>query len=127
MKFKTQKQENEFTGLTQFNPKLSMVLLLLNQYTEIEFGRPITVTDLFRSQEDHDLLYANTTPDKRPKSSPHMFWKAADLRAKDFTEAQIKKLLVFVNCFTYTSGQGRPVGIYHAITGNVHHFHIQCD
>lgn len=117
----------QFNALQQHNPKLANTLTLLSNFTRLEFKKDITLTSVFRTQAEHDALYANTPEDKRPKSSPHMFWKAADIRSKDFSDAEIKRMLTFLNCFTYTSGQGKPVALYHTIAGNTFHFHIQCD
>lgn len=128
MRFKTDRINKEFyNDLPTKNKKLYTVLMLLDNFTQLEFGKDICLTDIFRTKEEFDSLYSQTPPDKRPVTSPHMFWNAADIRSTDFNEPQIKRMLTFLNCFTYASGQGKPVSLYHCIAGNVFHFHIQAN
>lgn len=127
MNFKSDRIKQEYDSLTALNPKLHDILSLLFTYCLYEFNKKITLTSIFRTQAEHDALYANTPPESRPKSSPHMFWKAVDIRSTDFNDKEKQKMLAFLNCFTYTSGQGRPVAMCHTVAGNVEHFHIQSD
>jgi hypothetical protein len=127
MRFKTPRQQSDFNELPVHNVKLKRVLEILDQFCSMEFGKDICLTDVYRTKAEFDALYAATPADKRPKTSPHCYWRAADIRSTDFTDAQIKKMLTFLNCFTYTSGQGKPVAIYHVINGNTFHTHIQVD
>lgn len=127
MKFKTDRIKQEFQQLYTKNRKLAEVLELLNLYTSLEFQKEITVTEILRTQAEFDALYSQTPAEKRPKTSPHLFWKGADLRSRDFTDKEKEKMKTFLNCFSYASGQGRPVCIIHTIAGNVEHFHVQCD
>lgn len=53
-----------------------------------------------------------------------MHWEAADIRSYDFTDNEIKKMLTFLNLFTYAGGQ-RNVSMVHTIANNAPHFHIQ--
>lgn len=127
MQFKTTKIKEEYNELTAQNKKLKTVLDMLDLYCMLEFKKEITLTHLFRTKEEHEKLYAQTPEHKRPKSSPHMFWNACDIRSWTFTDKEKDKMLRFLNCFNYKSGQGRPVAIVHTIAGNVEHFHIQCN
>ena len=129
MKFKTDRIRSEYqTQLLTRNPKLSALLGILDQATQLEFNKEITVTEILRTQAEFDALYSQTPPEKRPKTSPHLTWRAADFRVKDFTDKEQEKIKAFLNgFFTYASGQGRPVCIVHTIAGNVLHGHIQCD
>lgn len=113
--------------MTLQNKKLSQILKALDYFTQAEFDKEITITSIFRTQEEHDALYASTPTDKRPKWSPHMSWKAADIRSSDFTVAEKQRMLKLLNTCTYSSGQGKPVGLLHTIAGNVEHFHVQAD
>lgn len=125
MKFKEPKLKTEHDELYKRNPKLYALLGMLDGYCVMEFKKEITITHLFRTPEEQKQLYSQTP--NPPTTSPHMFWKACDIRSKDFTDAEIKKMLTFLNCFSYTSGQGKPVAIYHVIAGNTYHMHIQAD
>lgn len=128
MKFKTPRINDEFYNkLHTKNLKLYSILIMLDSFIKMEYNKEITLTEIYRSKEEFDALYAQTPEDKRPKTSPHMFWNAADIRSSDFTSFEKEKMKQFLNSFTYTTGQGKPVCIIHTITGNVEHCHVQCD
>jgi hypothetical protein len=127
MRFKTERIKKEYEELPDHNRKLIGALITLDMYCATEFGKDVCLTHVFRTKQEHDELYAQTPADKRPKSSPHMFWQAADIRSTDFTDKQIEKILKLFNCFTYKSGQGKPSAIYHTISGNTFHLHLQLD
>lgn len=128
MQFKTERLRQEFYELlTKQNDKLAEVINCLDKFVTWELNKVLTITSILRTQEEQDMLYVNVPEDKKVRTSPHMFWKAVDIRSTDFTDAEKKRMLAFLNCFTYHSGQGRPVAICHMIAGNVEHFHIQCD
>lgn len=125
MRFKTLQVEQEYATLfdQNKNQRLGKLLVALELFVSLEFGKELTLTSIFRTQEEHDALYAHTPPDKRPARSPHMDWGAVDLRSSDFTQEEITKMLSFLNCFSRKDG--KKVAIYHTISGNVAHFHIQ--
>lgn len=100
---------------------------MLADFVHFEFKEDLVVTSIFRTQAEHDALYALTPPDKRPKTSPHMYWNAFDIRSTVFSDAEKQRMLKFLNCFTYLTGQGKPVAILHSIAGNVEHFHVQAN
>lgn len=124
MKFKTENERREWAQVSTENPRMFKVGTMLDLYTQTEFGKEITLTEVYRTQAEHDALYAQTPPDKRPVTSPHMRWEAFDVRSHDFTQAQIDKMLKFLNLVTVYGGQ-RQCAIYHTITGNAFHFHVQ--
>jgi hypothetical protein len=96
---------------------------MLDNFTRLEFKKEVTITSILRTQEEHDALYAAVPAESKPPRSPHLYWSAVDIRSKDFTDAEIKRMLDFLNCFK--NNNGRPVAIYHAIPNNALHFHIQ--
>jgi len=114
----------EYAELANKNGKLHKLLALLDDYSYLNFGLRITITEIYRTQEEFDKLYAQTPPEKRPARSPHQDWNAADIRSSIYTEEQINKMLTFLNTFTYKTGV-KKVAIYHAIAGNVGHLHVQ--
>lgn len=123
MNFKTPNEKTEFDTLLTKNPKLVGVVNALDFFTQVSFGKSITVTEVYRTKEEHDKLYAATPEALRPKVSPHMSWESVDIRSSDFTDAQIQRMLSFLNCFV--NSNGKSVAIYHRIAGNAFHFHIQ--
>lgn len=123
IKFKDTKLEREYNELPVHNARLYKLLSALNAFCELELSKDIVITHLYRTQAEHDSLYAKTPPAQRPGRSPHQDWNAVDLRSSVFNDAEIKRMLSFLNCFTYRAG--KPVAMYHAIAGNVFHYHIQ--
>jgi hypothetical protein len=122
--FKTDRQKSDFEQLKSKNPRIVRLATALSEFCELELKKDITVTDVFRTQEEFEALYSQTPPEKRPPTSPHMRWEALDLRSSVFTDREIERMLAFLNCFSYQGGQ-RKVALYHTIAGNVAHFHIQ--
>jgi len=113
----------EYAELPVHNPRMIQVLLALSLFCEAEFKKHIMITSIFRTQQEHDALYAATEPAKRPLTSPHMTWEGVDLRSSTFTDAEITRMVAFLNMFTYRGG--KPVALYHKIAGGANHFHIQ--
>lgn len=123
MKYKTDRQKDDMYKLSLENPRLYKLVNILESFTQFEFKKELTITDVFRTKAEFDALYAATPVDKRPASSPHMFWNAVDIRSSDFTENERQLMLTFLNCFKNPSG--KVTAMCHAIAGNVLHFHIQ--
>lgn len=123
IKFKTDRIKDEFEkALFIKNPKLFKLLDTAAQFVELEFKKDIVLTEIYRSEEEYKALYAKAGA--VPKSMPHAKWQSADLRSSIYTPREIERLLAFFNQFTFYGGQ-RKVAIYHAISGNVMHFHVQ--
>ena len=109
--------------MTSKNSKLKAILENASLFVEQEFNKNLVITCLYRSPEENAALYKGAI---EPKWRPHTLWCGADLRSSIYTQDEIKKLLSFLNHFTVFSGQ-RKCASYHAIAGNVHHFHVQCE
>lgn len=125
MRFKTDKQLEDVNTLAVKNPKLYQILHMLEDFCTLEFKKDICVTDVYRTPADLAEIYKEV-PKPWP-NSPHLYWNAFDLRSTDFIESERIRMLQFLNSFSYTSGQGKPVSFIHAITGNVMHFHVQAN
>lgn len=99
---------------------------MISLYAEIEFGKPIVVTELSRTPAENTALYAATIAagGKEPDWRPHTQWLAFDLRSSTFTDREIQKMLSVLNSITSFGGQ-RKTAVYHAIAGNTFHFHVQ--
>lgn len=125
MKFKTTYEQAEWDQLKATNPRLVAIVGLLDQYCLMEFKKEITLTEVFRTKAEDDALYAPTPVEQRPNNpSPHCSWRAVDIRSKDFTEAQIKKMVSFLNHITVWGGK-KNCAMYHAIAGGAYHIHLQ--
>jgi uncharacterized protein YcbK (DUF882 family) len=123
VQYKNTKIETEWNRLITENPKLGNIVETLNAFTNIEFGKQVVLTHIFRTPEEQKALYAQTP--NPPATSPHMRWEAVDIRSTSFNDKEIQKMLTFLNLFTVYGGQ-RKCAIYHEIAGNTWHFHVQC-
>lgn len=124
IQFKTSRIEFEWGFLQLNNYKLYRLVKNLSEFVDLEFNKPILLTEVHRTQEEFDSLYSATPLEKRPKTSPHLRWGAVDLRSSIYTPREIERMLIYLNQFTYYGGQ-RKVALYHVINGNAYHFHIQ--
>jgi hypothetical protein len=121
--FKTDRIKQEFLKLQTLNPNLYKLIGIIGFFCEEELHKDITLTEVFRTQEEQKALYAQTPPERRPAFSPHMYWRAVDIRSFNFTQAEIARILALANCFRYV--QGKPVALCHSVTGNAMHLHFQ--
>lgn len=121
MRFKEQRESAEYTQLLAQNNRLWWLLSCIDVFCKFELHKDICITSVFRTPEEHKALYA-ATPNP-PVSSPHMFWEAADIRSSDFTQTEIDRMVKFANEFTFRNG--KQVALYHQVSGNAYHFHIQ--
>lgn len=123
LQFKTKRIESEYNELPVHNAKLKTLLDLAVQFVQLEFGKDVVVTEIYRSPEEYKALYA-ADPTRIPKSPPHTAWQAFDLRSSIYTADEIERLLQFFKCFRFYKGM-RSVALYHKIAGNAFHFHVQ--
>lgn len=121
MQFKTPRIREEFIDLTMKNDNLFKILTHADQYSQQEFKKEVVLTCIYRTPEENAALYASSV---EPAWRPHTAWCGADLRSTIYTDAEIQKLLSFLNHFTVYGGQRRCAS-YHTIAGNVFHFHVQ--
>lgn len=122
IEFKTKRIEDEFRELPTKNLRLFELLHVIERYCHLEFNKPIVLTEILRTMEEQKALYAQTP--NPPTDSPHMHWRAFDLRSTVYTDAEIQRLLKFINNFQYQKG-AKPTALYHKIAGNAYHFHVQ--
>lgn len=123
MNFKTSREKEEYDKLVGTNTDLYTIIISLDTFCRLEFHKEITITSVFRTQEEHTALYAQTPPEKRPATSPHCKWNAVDIRSAGFEAEEINRMLAYLNQFKNVSG--KPTALYHQIAGGAPHFHIQ--
>jgi hypothetical protein len=121
--FKTDRISKEWEELKTLNPRLRNILGQLTDYVDHEFKKQVVITCIYRSPEENAELYKDSV---EPAWRPHTLHCGADLRSSIYTPAEITKMLSFLNHFTVWKGQ-RKCAAFHAITGNVLHFHVQVD
>lgn len=123
IQFKTPRQTSDFGALQTKNPKLAQIANALSIFVSVNYGKDIVVTDVFRTKEEFDSLYAATPVERRPTDSPHCHYNAFDLRSSIYTSDEVDRIVSFLNLFNNPSG--RPVCLYHKIAGGTTHFHVQ--
>ena len=123
--YKTKRIEDEFKGDNTIKYELKQVIYMLSLYCELEFGKDVVITELYRTQSEQDFYYKDRdTYQRKPWKSVHQFGRGADIRSRNFTENQITKIIAFLNLKTYKSGSKYQTAIYHNI-GMGSHIHIQ--
>ena len=122
--FKTPRQAQDFGSLTNTNKRLYQFANLLSSFISLEFNKDVVVTDVFRTKEEFDALYAQTPVERRPTDSPHCYWNAFDLRSTLYTEAELTRIQAFADSFRYKNGV-KKVMLLHSIDGNSRHMHFQ--
>lgn len=117
MKYKTSKEMLDASELYDRNGRLLNLLVQLDLFTELEFGKEIVITSVQRTKEENKAANAS--------SEIHCYWGAADVRSSDFNKDQIDKILAFCNLFRYTGTAGHKVAMLHTVSGGAEHIHIQ--
>ena len=123
IQFKTPRIEQEYNQLPLQNKKLYRIINLAAEYMDLEFGKPVMLTEVYRTPEENAALYKESV---QPVWRPHTMWMGVDIRSSIYTDFEIQKLLEYLNLFTVFKGQ-RKTASYHKITGNALHFHVQAD
>lgn len=123
LQYKTPRIEQEYGELYRHNPSLFFLVKLAADYIDLAFFKNTVLTCVYRSPEENASLYAATG--KEPEWRPHTKWMGVDIRTSHLTQEEINKVLAVLQSLTVFGGQ-RKAAVYHAIKGNVPHFHIQC-
>ena len=116
IKFKDPSIEKEYYQLPLQNKRLYKLLLALEQFCDLELGKDIILTEIYRDPTE------NAKQGGIP-NSPHMSWEACDIRSWIYTDKEIERIKAFLNQFTFRNG--KQVCVYHAVKGGAPHFHIQ--
>ncbi len=124
VEFKTDRIKKEYLELKTKNNRLYRLIECISEFVSLEFNKNVVLTEVLRTQAEFEALYAQTPPAQKPARSPHMDWKAVDLRSSIYTPEEITRLVAFCNQFRFRAGL-KKVAIYHKINGNAFHFHVQ--
>ena len=123
IKFKTKRIEKEFYYNTSIKDRLKDIIYMLALYTELEFRKDITLTELHRTQEEQDSYYKdNDRYREKPWKSVHQYGRGADIRTKNFEQEEIMKMVDFLNHVHYSTKHN--TALFHDI-GIGEHIHIQ--
>lgn len=125
MKNDSKRLKTEYKQLMSKNMYMYNLLTDLNSFTQKQFKKGLVITMIFRTDAEQDYLYANSAKyQKRKFKSPHQFWHAVDVRSKTFTQAEIKKMVDYLNKKHNGPNYYKWTAKCHSI-GHGMHFHIQ--
>jgi hypothetical protein len=117
--------QKEYTQLKSKNKDLLDLIEDLNKFSQKEFKKVLTITMIYRTQEEQDYLYRNSEKYKKRKfKSPHQFFHAVDVRSKTFTNDQIKQMVDYINKKYDSKNYYKWTAKCHSV-GHGMHFHIQ--
>lgn len=118
--------KKELDELDKKNPKLADLLTDLCDYVKKEFAKDVTITMIFRTQEEQDEIYKdNEDYQKRRFKSPHQFWHSLDIRSRVFEKEEISKIEDYLNEKYNNSNFYKWTAKCHEVSGHGEHFHIQ--
>jgi hypothetical protein len=125
--WKTGRIKAEWNELPVHNARLARIVKLLVEYVDLEMGKNVVLTEILRTSDETQKLYAATVVagGAVPSWRPHEIWNAVDLRSSLYTDREIEKIVAFLNQFTVYKGQ-RRCAVFHAIRGGAPHMHAQC-
>ena len=116
IKFKDASVEAEYYALPFQNKRMRELLQALDIFVTLELGKELMITEIYRNWHD------NTAQGGIP-TSPHMTWEGVDLRSWIYTDAEIQRIVGFLNQFRFRNG--KQVCVYHAVKNGAPHLHIQ--
>jgi hypothetical protein len=125
IEFKTDRVRSEWDN-EQLNDKLKNIIILLAFYSWNFFQKKLTITEIFRTQDEQDRYYRdNEKYKKKPWASVHMFYRGIDLRTKYYDDVEIKTLLKIANTIPYDLNKpSKKTLLYHDV-GKGKHLHAQ--
>src|SRR5262245_29059173 len=98
--FKNDDQRLIMEGISLQNENLELFNILKDcgRFCQDNFNKKVTVTMIYRTQEQQDELYKNDAKYQTKKfTSPHQYWHAFDLRSSTFDTQEREKLVNYLN------------------------------
>ena len=102
------------------NNPLVPKLIELSLFTKKEFGKPLVITHMERTQAQQNKMYGN----KRGKRSWHQFSAAADIRSRIYSPREIVQIVRFLKKHEKTNAIKKLTVLFHDI-GLASHIHFQ--
>lgn len=119
----------EIWELKSQNKPLLSLLFDLRNFVKKKYGKDITLTMIYRTDQEQDEIYLGKVRngrlyDSKPWKSPHQFYQAFDIRSFTFSPSEITEIEDYLN-YKYNDSN------YYKFTAKNHnvglgdHFHIQ--
>lgn len=122
LQFKTLKQEQEFY---QVDPRIQSIVLFVAFNMKKLWNHQAVVTSVKRDLDEQEDLIAKGVG---VKNSPHLDWRAADIRLNDFPDKAHVGVLVDLINNTFPRNDGYKVAFAHGGKGPGdpnYHLHLQ--
>jgi len=132
IKFKTSKQQSEWES-GNVDLRLVYIIQWMQRYLEMVYPNyNITITDVYRSQEEQDNIYLNSDdPElvkkykKKPWKSVHQYWRGVDIRTTDMRGKMAYRISNLLAQIPYDENRPqKKTAIFHNV-GTGQHCHIQ--
>jgi len=118
LQFKRMRFIDEFNKV---DPRIQAITLMLAHQAKELWGYIITVTCIFRSSKEQDYYYRKGMT--KIKSSPHMYWRAIDIRMNDLAPDARQELCDLVN-ENFPRTDNLKTALLHGVGSNIH-LHLQ--
>lgn len=104
--------------------RVKIIVYALAGFAYYNFGKSLTITEIFRTQEMQDAYYKDDPIyNQKPFFSVHQLWRAVDVSVKYFTDSELEAIKGFLEHIEYGK-IGLKTGLIHNI-GMGEHIHIQ--
>lgn len=126
-----QRHRAEWEQLKSKNHYVTDILTDLAAWVYRTMKKDVTITMIYRRQEEQDAIYKGTKNslgveyDKHPWKSDHQFWNCVDIRSKNFTPEEIEDIEYYLNTKHNPFNKLKWTAKCHTVAGGAPHFHIQ--
>ena len=118
--------KREFRELRTKNRPLALLLVDLYRYVQNKHNKDITITMLYRKQEEQDSIYKHHPKYHiKPWKSPHQFWHGVDIRSMNFTRVEIVDIEQYLDNKYNKPNYYKWTAKCHIVSAGAEHFHIQ--
>ena len=124
--FKADRQQKEWES-RQVKDKLKLIVYIMAMVSFFLFKKKITITDIFRTQEENDKIYGwKLGCGRKRKYSVHSAWRGVDIRIRGYKKEQLKILVSIGNSFPYDVKRSRIKTAKWGDKLHTNHIHFQC-
>lgn len=124
IEFKTQNEKDEWHS-GNVNPKLISIINILSMICFSLFNKIITITEVFRTQEENDKIYGWTESNNSTRPiSVHTYWRGVDIRTFNFKKSEIEIIVNILNSIPYKKIGNIKTAVY-GDKRHLDHIHIQ--
>lgn len=124
--FKTDRQRREWES-EKLDQKLKFIVEALALVSWGCFNKHLMITDIYRSQNENEIIYGWNGKGKQPVST-HTYWRAVDIGVgtnnERYTKDEAQILYEIACCIPYKKGSNLKSAVY-GIKRHWNHIHLQ--